>query len=650
MSVYTIEDEDVPIQLKYPLRTSELLISGKLDKLTADINPIKINNDDWIEVLDFEGDLFKSFSKIEKIKIKEHAIYPEAFTTDKGRRFFSAIYFDMYLGRRIAKLAKEFEIERTDKNKLFVKFVKDLERIASSRKLYNEYRTTGLYLYRFSSSYAFIKRRSVNKRIRIVIKGRVGRLVGDELSDVIEAFNNVDLRKIAEPFRERMHTYSRENAKSIFLLNFRSYGGNVANISNPLRHVKPIDKHKLMRKIESLVQFRSRLSNSKSGMGDKSQAIKHILNIYKIYTDYHLAECFCKGKVDGSTKNDLLYYKQMQSLDRFLEGVCGEGGVSIPNNIERYIDDNAHVTASKSSKEYNNEYIGVKQMKSIIKLIVKEYGWSNGKHKIYGSVVGRKNTLAVSWEMEKEGVRGRVKIPRNYKTNIVDALTVAAHEVEGHLLRIINQFNLTNRRTLRITSRIKAPRGSALSEAAAMQIEDITKRIIIGEKKSAHPYYYMCLQTKKRGGTFKHCFKTFFKAYVQREKGMSLASSLSNKEAFNEIADYVYSRVMRVFRYNTPLADESGCLTSTSQLKYLEQEIIREHVFSNGDSLKLNKLMYVEGVDLHILPHLLSLGMIDTSAVNLPRKVVAKKIWPIIKEEMDRGGSAVEAVNKLNSL
>ena len=78
----------------------------------------------------------------------------------------------------------------------------------------------------------------------------------------------------------------------------------------------------------------------------------------------------------------------------------------------------------------------------------------------------------------------------------------------------------------------------------------------------------------------------------------------------------------------------------------MEQEIVSKGLFERG----LGKILAVSGVNPWWLEELMRLGVVDLEKVKEPKFVVARQIWPKIKEVLDRGGSLEDAIKEVERL
>ena len=177
-----------------------------------------------------------------------------------------------------------------------------------------------------------------------------------------------------------------------------------------------------------------------------------------------------------------------------------------------------------------------------------------------------------------------------------------------------------------------------------MMIEGKTKELICGMPRPAKPYYWAMLLAKQKGGSFKDCFLAYLRTYTRVHFGEEEGEKIMrDKKRWKKIGRRAYSSALRIFRRQTPLEDKSGYLPTSKTLDYLEGELVAKILWENG----LAKVLFVGGVDLYSLTDLRRLGFLAWEEIQEPRLVVAKEIWPKLKESLDQGKSLDEAIAEL---
>jgi hypothetical protein len=119
-----------------------------------------------------------------------------------------------------------------------------------------------------------------------------------------------------------------------------------------------------------------------------------------------------------------------------------------------------------------------------------------------------------------------------------------------------------------------------------------------------------------------------FFAIRAKRLGISKSGAINDSEMYGQVFEYAYDRAMWLFREHTSLDDRSGRVTTTDQLKYLEQARVANALVEQG----VEEILFVNGFDIYSIKQLLELGVIDKTRVRRPKMVVANKIWPILRD------------------
>jgi hypothetical protein len=133
-----------PSVYPYPQRPSELV---QHPDFIQEISPIRLTESERSQLRIFEEPFYTETKRLKEILIEDHAIYPEAFTTDVGSRLFSAVYFDKDLKNRIERLAKENDIDLKDLKKersIYEAYFDDLLKTTSNESSFVEYCKEGV--------------------------------------------------------------------------------------------------------------------------------------------------------------------------------------------------------------------------------------------------------------------------------------------------------------------------------------------------------------------------------------------------------------------------------------------------------------------------------------------------------------------------
>lgn len=668
----------------YPQRSSELI---QHPDFLQEISPIQLTEKERGQLRIFEKPFFTEIKRLKEIPAEDHAIYPEAFTTDTGSRLFSAVYFDKDLKERVERLAKENNIDWKDlekKRSVYEAFFDDFLKVASNESSFVEYCEKGVVFPKLQ--------KALSLEMPLVFKGNVPRMSDEDNEEVFDVdfiekvFFETDLEKTPKRVRERMSQYSSDWEKDKFKDELVRTGGDVSIIENPQRIARIVNVNDLIDKLQGYRDLKSNLKRVRQQLGTEpdsfAEAKQIVLDLYQRYINVLIANQYANGRiltaqpkrgkkekealsilraVEGEVKGDRFAPEKasrtLERIDHFLRGTglkIGENGFfeTIPQNLEKYAKTRASELSPKETekyKRYNKYKVNAEQAKKICDVILAQYDLLKGGKKWSTVVLERKRTLIVIFKEEDVKVR-EVRIPRSFDRGLIKTLTTLSHEVEGHVLRHINQ-ELGLGSELSLLDELTTGRSAILAEALSMKVEDDTRNAIVGFKRKAKPYYYEVLREKSKGGSFKECLRASLETRARRERNMTLKELLANKKIFSKTFPKAYSSTLRIFREHTPLNDKSSFLPTSSQLKYIEQELVME-VLTSEEARKsgLLKLLYIAGIDLYSVQDLKRLGMLDLRKVREPEMVVARKIWPILKKSLDEGISLDGAIEELRDL
>jgi len=649
--------------LLYPLRPSELIHQPDF---RVDIKPLSLTEEERREILEFEEPFYNKLEKLKDISVPTHTIYPEAFTTEEGRRIFAGVYWDDNLKEKLANLADEWgvSLENTEaERKVYDSFFDDLVEISGSGESYQSYLEKGAKFTKLESALKEISGRDGNVLLKGDNAGNLQELGKEE--NVEKFFWQIDLTSVPSTLRNRMNRYSSDWEKARFAQSFQQAEGNTQEILNPKRISRVVNIDRFTEKVQGLREFKNELKSESQRLSENrnnlNEAKSVVVNLYRRYVNVLIAKEYDIGQIlalqpqrtqneeramellRGSFRGDK-GARTLERIDHFLGGVAlevGEKGLfkTLSERLSKYVEARAGQslpTETSDYLKYNGYKVGSQEAAALAQKILDKYGFAEGDKPWKAVILERKGTLAVMKEKKE------VRIPKSYRRGLVDTLTVLAHEVEGHVLRYKNQEeNLSG--GLRLVEELATGRSSILSEAAAMRIEDETRQKLVGMERVALPYYYLALSEKRSGGDFKECFQVFFEACAKRQYGLSLTEAVKDEKAFKEIFDYSYDRVLRIFRRNIPLDDKSGYLPTSEELDYIEQELVVDALKDLG----LSKLLYVAGMDLYSLGDLTRLGMLNLENVKEPEMMVANEIWPRIKTGLDEGKSLAEILPEI---
>lgn len=661
----------------YPLRPSELV--RKPDFL-REVEPLPLSQEEKDKLLEFERSFFERAKNLKEISVSDHVIYPEAFTTEKGRRLFTAIYADAGLEDRIQSLAADRGVKLKSiktKRQVYDAFFDDLLEAVDSEEGFERYRGEGVGFTRLTGS---LKQLGGKEGAPVILVGDIARPGQLTTVDIQRVFSEVDLGNIPKQIRVRANRYSSDWAKEEFATAFKQADGDTDSIGNPRRITRIVNIDEVIKRIEGLRKLKLGLKKQEQELGSEEgnlvEAKRILLGLYQRYVNVLIAGQYSTGRVlvaqaggvmsEGERRALSLIKgikhqteagrfeqdkasRTLERIDHFLKGTgvrIGTDGLfeTIPEKLAEYAQARAGELPPKETPEYekyNSHQVNAEQTKSFSEVILAEYGLADGDAAWSAVVLEKKGTLGVKFKEKGEKLR-EVRIPRTFERGLVDTLAVLAHEIEGHVLRHANrEAGLAD--GLLLTEELSTGRSSVLSEAAAMRIEEETKQKMVGMGREALPYYYLVLLEKSRGGSFKDCFRIFFEARAKREYAMTLEESLQDERFYREIFEYVYPRTLRIFRKHTPLSDSSGFLPASSQLEYIEQELIVDVLRGRG----LGRLLHLSGIDLYSIEELRRLGMLNLTKIREPKLVVARQIWPQIKRGLDEDKNLDEVISSL---
>ena len=173
-------------------------------------------------------------------------------------------------------------------------------------------------------------------------------------------------------------------------------------------------------------------------------------------------------------------------------------------------------------------------------------------------------------------------------------------------------------------------------------VEDEMRKLLGIDAKIPENLYFRTLEKKKSGATFVECFDFYFREYLMKQS-IEFDKAIEDGEIFERCFDHVYDRVMRLFRKNSPLNERSGYLSTTDQLKYVEQYLVLKKLID----LDLEDLMFLDGADLYSAKQIKELGLLEDIESIRPKFVLAKEIWPVIKKGIGEGRNIKEILEEI---
>lgn len=601
----------------YPLRQSELIKALNFEAVPE----ISLSGEERSRLVFFERPFFERLKSLRDIDVTDHVIYPEAFTSEKGKKLFAATYLDPLLKEKIKNTAQTagLDWENSKQRKTACEqFFDDLESRVEEEEL----------------------------------RPRLGEVNGKDIELIIR---EADLSRIPKRIRERLNTWSAKWAEQAFKEEFIESGGNLENVSNPLRITKIVNPEDLRKKERGLRNLKADVKRAKSSIGtdegDLGKAKKQLCDLYLRYVNVLIARLYPYRRIDvagGDGGKQTQLSRSVERIDHFLNGVglrLGEDGLlqTIPDDLAAYANNRLQemglLPEEEEYKKYNSYKLSAVQAKTIADEILNSYGFSAEGWRAV--ILERLQGLGVAYDLEQN--TREVRIPRDFDRGLMATLGLLAHEIEGHVLRFANK-EAALAGELMIVQEMSTGRSSVLSEGASMWVQDISKREMFGTKV-ALPYYWVGLSEKARGGSFKECFYASLQARARAKHNMSVRELVLDKEKFDDEFDKTYTSVLRLFRRFTPLDDKTGYITISDTLDYLEQERVVEFLLSHGEHGVLSKLLFVAGIDLYSLDKLIGMGFLDLSKVKQPEFFVAKKLWPKIKSRLDQGQALDDAIS-----
>lgn len=582
----------------FPLKPSEI----SRQETDSNIKPIPLKESEILSLLNFEESLFNQVKEIKDISVSNHILYTEPLLTKQGQFLFTNIYIHFpEIKNQIDAYLKETDInieDKKDKKKIWDSVSLDL--IENTEKV-----EQGQFHFK-------------NFKKLIINKGYKGKEVtinlfpsqNLDIKQVENIIKKSDIKDIPKEIRLKMDKHTSDMAEKTFKELLKKNNLNIKQISNPKRVVQIVDSQKLEEKITKLKEFKKEIKQlikiKKEKEDNLPQAELIVLQIYRRFVNVSLARTY---------RLDKKYDSNIEKLDHFINGV-NLSFQTIPQKLKEIATSDPQGSESTEIyKKYNKTKINAELAKEIFEKVIEEYGW-NEIEEPWKVVIRKNNNPSLGVEPKSKEIR----VPKNFNRGLIDSLSVLAHEIEGHVFVHVNSDNQPN--NLKLISNYGLGRSNVLKEGASTYIEEKTRKEISNMKKPIESQYLLlALITKENGGSFKECFKTIFDTY-KNEKGFS----------FDICFQYAYNRALRIFRGITSLDDKSGKINNSDQLKYLEQEIVVEELKKKG----LEKIVFIDGIDLVSIPDILKLGIIDFNKVAFPRMIIANKIWPIFKSQVDK--------------
>jgi len=627
----------------YPPRTSE---EEFVKKMGMKIEPLVLNEE--VDYLD--RGIFKQIEPLRKRAVETHTVYPDFFTTEMGWRIACLVYLNPQAKEKeVRKWAAEKGIKyrsENDKRLAGDKFFEELLGIAANEEKFQKY----------------IEEKGIEIPPRPETREEAAAWF----------YKLKGLAQIPYRIRTQLEDLTEEYAKEQFFREFEEKGEKVEGIENPYRINRLVNPRRALGKIEGYRRLKREIKKQEQQLGEEgnlAEGKRILLRIYRRWLNILIAENYSWRRVLlsyprfsptekrllkalGKRGGEIDEGRTAERINHFLQGVGirrGKDGLweTIPEVLEGYGEERLEQKEPEETEEYqryNAHKVSPEQAKKIAEAVLKAYGiegWT-----VYISPTASKMSITYR---ERGRLVKRIVIGEKKSRGLVDVLTTLAHEIEGHVLQRVNAEKIP----LGVSQKFPGGISGIFLEAGAMHAEEETKRKICGMGRPAKPYYYLALRTKRGGGSFKDCFVACVRARHERgEKDKEeqridfLRAKFTGQQERPEQWRKAWGEVLRIFRNHTPLNDTSGWLPASAALEYLEQEIVSKGLFEKG----LGKILAVSGVNPWWLEELMRLGVVDLEKVKEPQFIIARQIWPKIKEVLDRGGSLEEAVGGLEEL
>jgi len=486
----------------------------------------------------------------------------------------------------------------------------------------------------------------------------------EDAEEAVKIFLTLEnLTEVGKKERGKIYGLSLRWARDRFLAQFFQAQGNLEEVENPLRVARVLSPQVLREKVEALRQFKREIKKEerriKNKEGDLAEAKRIILSLYRRRVNMELAELYSLGVVvarqadiSPKEKQEILRsirgclsdtaFRTLERMDHFLRGVGPELGEdklweTIPESFAQYIEEKARQPIPEESEEYKKyqEYeVNARQAERVCQAVLRLCNFENWKTEIKTNVTG--------FKVSYPGGAIEVGIPQGLKMGLSRLMAILAHEIEGHVWRYRNRQKVF----LRLVRDFGNCRGESLSESAAVWMEKETLRKAFEMRVFEKRAYYWILKERENGGSFKDCFKAALLAKVRGDKER-LKELLGDRDRFFKEGRAAFRETLRLFDAGKiPLDDKSGFLVNSEELSYIEQEVITEQL----EKLGLRKLIFVGRIDIYSVADLLKLGVLKIEEIEEPSFVVARQVWPKIKEVLERGEGLEKAIQAVEGL
>ncbi|MFC1651822.1 hypothetical protein ACFL24_01545 [Patescibacteria group bacterium] len=232
-----------------------------------------------------------------------------------------------------------------------------------------------------------------------------------------------------------------------------------------------------------------------------------------------------------------------------------------------------------------------------------------------------------------ESYQGVIKSPIEFSGETQDkkievGFPLACHEIL-HAIQGDNEKKIG----LKILDKIGSDRGSIMSEAGAVMIENAIKDELFGSMPGGLPNYLRAMERRVEGGNFKDCSEALFES-AKRIHDYRLENNFITKDDYdrliNNTASAAFDDTLRLFRGNSNFSRNFYQLSNLSSTEpflwnsqpsvYLEQNMLVKEL----ERLGQENLLLIRGVNFETLGDLLYSGLLTLK--DIPPKDVPEKI------------------------
>ncbi|HAI22322.1 TPA: hypothetical protein DCP77_00870 [Candidatus Collierbacteria bacterium] len=614
----------------YPLRPSVFAEKEGAFKVEKSLD---LSEEEKKVLLGFESGLFDELKEIKKIDKDTHEVYVGALMNNEGQRMVEVIYKK---GRELMDWTKQemtkYGLDVGDKDLLADVYEAVFQDIFGREKKEDE---EGVHFKKFVE--VIKEKTGKEEEIKKPIAKVESRFSVDE---VIDIFSKLDLKTIPYRWRRNIHDYSSLWARETVKEQYRKSLGDVSKVENPRAICRLVAPSENKERLEKLKEFKIKVKNEQLKLSESEEKIDRakviVLDIYRKYTNWQIADDLLLWNAAGVEGKEIFKTnnRQAEGVDKFIHGVDESFDEAGNRNIMTdWMKKTVIEVESDKEGEVEEYRVNSDEQMLIANWMLKEYGYEKD-----WKVIKRKSSVGT---MSVNSNSKKVFIPNDSDRGVMEFLSVISHEIEGHALSHENTEALNLK--LKIMKKYSAGgRDSILEEAGAKNVEDITWKWMTGKEKKPESVYFRSLELKKNGGTFRDCLGLI--AEMRAKKlGVGREKMFEDEETFEQIFNYAYDRAMRLFREHTPLDDDSGKITTSDQLKYLEQSKVTERLKKEG----VEEVLYVNGFDLYSVKQLLELGVLDKTKVKRPKMVIINKLWPVLEKGLKGGKTVTEMMREM---